>query len=109
MSDFTGVVETTIDVTASDIANGKPDNSQCCPIALAFKRQFPEATRFSVTGTDVCVTNALRWVVASAPMPKGGVNFVADFDEGRPVNPISLRLRFIPNRSAAAKDKRDDR
>jgi hypothetical protein len=106
MSDFTGVVETTLDVTASDIAKGKPDNSQCCPIALAFKRQFPEATRFSVTKTDVCVNNALRVVVASAPLSKEGVSWVADFDEGRPVNPLSLRLRFTTSRSVTQKEDR---
>ena len=71
-----------IEVTADDIAKGMKSNCYQCPIALAIRR---------VTG-DVFVG---RWIVVNGKRfdkIKSVSEFIANFDDGRPVEPFSFHL-----------------
>ncbi len=76
-----------INVTAEHIKRGKPKSCVYCPVALALKEQFAPV-----------VFNG--WYVWCPPLVKGALiempqevlDFAADFDAGKPVEPFSFEL-----------------
>ena len=84
-----------IEVTAADIAAAEtvftgPDyDGACdCPIARAIRRVYPEAI---VTPRQVFLTGVLH-TNPFAHLPLAARQFIADFDAGQPVGPITFEL-----------------
>jgi len=77
-----------IRVKREHIDNGEPGNEFACPIALAGRERFPEASEVEVTDTRVVVTLPGRqltyWHDAH--------DFVEEFDDGYGVKPRFVRL-----------------
>jgi hypothetical protein len=75
-----------VEVTAEDIEQGQPNDSRCCPIALALKRIYPDRTirvgdeGFAEIGDGMAI------------LPDEAYQFIGAFDEGRSVKPISFTL-----------------
>lgn len=73
-----------IDVTADDIAKGKPKDWCRCPVSLALRRVLPQSSaRVPADGLEVFGRQMER-------RPPGVARFVRDFDKGRPVAPFSF-------------------
>ena len=76
-----------VQVTAVDIMYGKRHEPYACPIALAIKRQIPEAQNVAVR------RNVVRWGEGCwATMSRAGQRFVRRYDDGREVKPITIVL-----------------
>ena len=76
-----------IEVTAEDIAAGKPDKCRECPIALAAIRAgIPEA---NVKKRCIFVAPTVRVL-----LPDAAQRFIDDFDEFREVEPFSFDLEL---------------
>lgn len=74
-----------IAVTQEDIESGQAYHCTFCPVALAVHRLFPEK--------KVMVTKWFVWLNESqCELPDCAVNWVCDFDMGRPVQPITFEL-----------------
>lgn len=70
----------TLNVTKDDIKNGKRGDGNFCPIALALKREFPNAIKMSV-GTWLIVRSPGS--ICEARPSVQAVLFMRDFDKGR--------------------------
>lgn len=89
-----------IDITAEDIANGKPKECSRCPGALATMRAFPAAKYVDVMHDEVQLafpnrannSATYRWVTAATP--EVFREFIHDFDQNKVVRPISFELTF---------------
>lgn len=80
-----------IDVTQEDIDKGTPEKSNSCPIALALKRQLPEAEEISVDIVSDFMIDEQRYI---GDLPKSGEMFIQDFDNHKQVNPFSFEMEF---------------
>ena len=58
---------TTIVVTTEHIANGEPENSERCPIALAIRDALPDAGPVAVDGDQVAFTDCGDWFEVELP------------------------------------------
>lgn len=76
-----------INVTKSDIKNGKAGSCKKCPVALAVRRAFKSRKQMvRVFGSDIRVGN--RAYIA----PDNVDEFVIAFDDRRTVAPFSFKL-----------------
>lgn len=73
-----------LDVTRSDIWNGKPKEPRSCPIALSWLRQFPAGRVLVTSVTLYDLSNNKRYRIEAA-----GQRFTRRFD-----NSIFRRLLF---------------
>ena len=80
-----------IQVTQQDINIGKMRNSSNCAIALALKREF--AYDMNVLGLVGDLIQIGKEGYQAMPEV---IRWVADFDRGRPVKPITLELETRP-------------
>jgi hypothetical protein len=71
-----------INVTADDIARGRPEDCHLCPVSLAIRRATGLAV--SVTVDTAVIDYATPWQ-AEVELPEAAGLFVDDFDELRPV------------------------
>jgi hypothetical protein len=78
-----------INVTARDIARGKPQNAECCPVALAARRKFKTRVRASY---KLLVDQGGVWMVPYT-LPERALDFIGAFDEGLPVRPFSFTVK----------------
>jgi hypothetical protein len=93
----------TITVTEQDILNGEPGVSSRCPVALAFKRMFPNAVQISVSrvGAFVWQPNGMRenWQLVGQDMmgwqDSPLAKYVADVDRDKHVDPITLEFSLV--------------
>ena len=81
-----------IRVLATDIKNGERQHSQACPIALAVRRRFPDASEVTVS-TEV-MAFYLKGRTHHAALPSIARFFINEFDAGHPVAPISFELEL---------------
>ena len=82
-----------INITESNILQGEKANPQNCAIARALK----EHVRGKITAISVLpshVTFSKKGISYFAEMPKHGASFIKKFDEGKPVNKLSLTFKF---------------
>lgn len=77
-------MEAIINVTQSDIDNGKKDSCVACPIALALNRIAP----CRVFKQGIAIYSTFRIV----PIPQSVKMFIQKFDAGLPVQPFSFAL-----------------
>jgi len=77
--------EIEIDVTARDIAEGKPGKCERCPIALAVRRIFPN---------DDIRVDSIIWIGdnwdARFDTPEVACDFIDRFDSGQEVSPFKF-------------------
>jgi hypothetical protein len=98
-------LEVEVEVTAEDIANGKPGEASCCPIALAIRRAVED---YGVESVRVTRRYA-RIDGDKADMPPAGFDFVRYFDaalcrrvslspeeRAEHVKPFKMTLVFSP-------------
>lgn len=89
-----------VTVTEDDIRNGTPGNCETCPVALAAKRAYPEASDVYVYEKEISVvvtggychtTSYQQW------LPDAARNFVRDFDAkgADAVEPFSVELELV--------------
>ena len=89
--------ELVIEVTADDIARGVANDCATCPIALAARRLHPTARIY--VGGELTREIVTYWPErACYDMPDEAVDFVATFDEGRPVAPFTFTASRKGNR-----------
>ena len=74
-------------ITDADIVEGVRKDCESCPVALALSRAGGSA---AVVGQDIEVD--IDGVRRNFGIPPELVNFILDFDDGRPVEPISCTL-----------------
>lgn len=79
-----------ITVTNKDIKNGRQHHCFECPIALAVRRAC-QTEVVSVGGFTIKVRGG-DWI----KIPRLAVNFIGDFDLGKPVQPFSFNLKIKP-------------
>lgn len=73
-----------IQVTEEDIALGVPLKNVLCPVARAITR---------AVGKEACVTNLYYSIdTFEFPLPVVAIDFIANFDIGRPVKPFEFEL-----------------
>lgn len=89
-----------VEITAEDIANGKPKECSRCPGALAIYRAFPEAKFVDVMDQEVQLAfpsnrrTYSTYVWQTADTPEVLEQFINKFDLRKPVEPISFELTF---------------
>ena len=76
-----------INVTDTDIVEGVRKDCETCPVALALSRAGGSA---AVVAQDIEVV--IDGVRRNFGIPPELVNFILDFDDGRPVEPITCTL-----------------
>lgn len=81
----------TINVTQEDIDNGDPVDACGCPIALAANRAMNRIT--GTDGAELEVYNGTE-CVAWAELPDVASKFVRDFDNYRPVSPLTFQIQI---------------
>ena len=87
------MITKTINVTQDDIDNGEPACNSACPIALAMQRVF---------GKDAHVGTEHFWPWATefpdmpvtGDLPDEAKDFVRDYDDGLPVEPITFQASY---------------
>jgi hypothetical protein len=77
-----------IEITQADIDNGRHNDPECCPVALAIRRQTPYPN---------AVVSRLGWSPDSyeselISFPKSVEMFITNFDNRRPVSPRTLMI-----------------
>jgi hypothetical protein len=93
--------ELVIEVTADDIASGKPGSPCQCPIALAAIRalgEFEGVLKAETAGAlwIALYRDSIDWEpYATYSLPKDVVAFVELFDNDRPVAPFTFTARRI--------------
>ncbi len=85
-------------VTRKDIVSGLTGDEECCPIALALEREYPDllpsvsaSTITLYEGVDIYSGDVSLEFLSSPEVRK----FILDFDEGRNVKPTSFELMEI--------------
>jgi hypothetical protein len=82
------VTKFVIDVTATDISQGRRGSAYDCPVALAMSRAL--GLPVLVTGFYFVVLGTSRFVRFDIPRVS---LFTFDFDDGRPVQPFSFTVQ----------------
>lgn len=83
-----------IQVTQEDIAKGVKENAECCPIALALNRAFPECDIADVSESAIVCFDDGSW--AEYGSDEIG-SFISAFDAGDPVQPFNFTFRADVN------------
>jgi len=90
-----------IKVTEEDIAAGKDNDGDSCPIALACKREIKEAIRvshsaiyFPYTFNDA--TPFVPDIDRVCWLPKTAIGFIQLFDNGLKVDPFEFEIEYPP-------------
>jgi hypothetical protein len=112
----------TIEVTAEDIANGRPGSPGECPIALAIKRTFNVALvgvggmiemwqrepvlehRYNAAGVCPACNSQDRIPRMVTMTPDRARAFIAKYDTGTPVEPFTFEIE-IPDEFLAELEK----
>lgn len=74
-----------VQITQSDIDNGRRLSPGFCPISLAFKREMP-GKKVSVKKTSMILGDEELFFIAPV------TEFIYDFDMGKKVKPLSIRI-----------------
>jgi len=85
-----------VEVTAGDIAAGKREDCEGCPIACALRRAAGTPRAF-VDGAELAAGNwdgVHPYDSDRVRMPREAVDFVLDFDEGRDVRPFAFTVEL---------------
>ena len=91
-------------MTQQDIENGKAENNQWCPIALAVKRVSPKDSYITVLGSIIYISQAgsgSRFKCGYKPLVRQRdivSDFIRKFDTGRsvkPLPPFTIRKQVI--------------
>ena len=86
-----------LEITAEHIAKGKPKDPSFCPIALAIRERFGDENfvcvtdsyvEFSLNGKEQRFHDAQMSALCSGPL----YDFINSFDEGEPVDPLTLKI-----------------
>lgn len=84
-----------VEVTAEDISQGVRADSESCAVARALRRTYPRR-RWHVGAYDAgYTTRSGRHIVFLADAEDFMSNFIAAFDEGLSVSPISLDFTVL--------------
>lgn len=78
-----------IEITESDITNGKASHPQECPLGRALARMGLK--NFAVTGICI-VLGATGAPKRALLLPEAVEDWIFDFDEARPVKPITFEV-----------------
>jgi hypothetical protein len=84
-----------VDVTDDDIRQGVPEEPECCPIALAIKRQLHPDDK---VGVDICEFGPLRDSAfatingTDCQLPDEAREFIEQFDHDGPVFPFKFEF-----------------
>lgn len=81
-----------IEITQEDIDNGRKNHVASCAIALGLKHEF---------AYEVSVSPGWIWIGKDYYRATLGVNrWIADFDRGKPVKPITIELvqAYVPEK-----------
>jgi hypothetical protein len=76
-------------VTEQDILQGVPKSINQCPVALAVRRLIDR--RIMIDGARL-YTYDDRYVELCVDLPENVTNWIADYDNGKDVNPISFEV-----------------
>jgi len=85
-----------VEVTAEDIEKGEKEECERCPIACALLRSAGTARAF-VDGSEMAAGDwegMFPEIAQRVPMPPDAAEFVADFDEGRIVEPFTFTVEL---------------
>jgi hypothetical protein len=88
-------------ITKADIEKGKREDCALCPAALAVRRKLP---RFRVASDTAFRGDTGKNVHYETPLPKKVRHFINEFDNGRPVKPLTFSIRI--KRKVFEKEKR---
>lgn len=80
-----------IDVTAEDIEEGRRDDCEHCPIALATKRALGNGFCRVFLGVMEVITNGRGYIIRSS---EEVIQFVHDFDSYNDVGPFSFVITY---------------
>jgi hypothetical protein len=78
---------TRIEVTQDDIDRGVIGDGDCCPIALAMRRRWPNVS----VGTRAVYLSGMRMT----ELPREARHFIVDYDLGEPVYPFSFDVVIL--------------
>lgn len=76
-----------VEVSRQDIERGRPRQVWCCPIALALERQTGRS--FAILNDEIEDDQSRTY-----PLPIEAQEFVARFDQGHLVDPITFELLY---------------
>lgn len=82
----------TVEVTAEDIAAGRPRRCYFCPIALAVRRALRRRDTGAVMVTPEQITYHTGLVEHVHELPIEAMGFVGRFDAGEDVEPFTFEL-----------------
>jgi hypothetical protein len=85
---------TTVSVTAEHIARGEPGDCGWCPIALAVADALPGLAYLSIRLQDIDLRPRPDEDLIVIGMPDEAVDFILDFDAGKPVKPFTFELDY---------------
>lgn len=96
-----------VDVTAEDIAAGKRQDCNNCPVANAVSRRFPEAKEIVAGGSRIDVhfdpliklSTGEQIAMYRGLTPGSVYHFMVQFDEGVEVSPFCFDLTLYPHAS----------
>ncbi len=79
-----------LNITEDHIKNGKPEESEYCPIALAVKEQFQNTSSIWVSSNFIYlrVCNECK----TYKLPANAQLFIRNFDSNLSVEPITIEL-----------------
>ena len=77
-----------IHVTAQDISEGLPGNSQFCPVALAVNKAIHREKDVQVDGNAITIDDVDFTISETVRQ------FIADFDDGKPVKPFCFEIIY---------------
>lgn len=81
-----------VQVTAKDIAKGKPRTDNACALALALKRIVRPRYEAMVGYADVWHYTPNGDELPNTTLPQRAVTFIEKFDAGKPVHPTTFTL-----------------
>jgi hypothetical protein len=84
-------IQILVQVTQTDIDEGRPGTTQECPIAKALMRVIADCLWVSVNGYD-CIWQLKNGSKYRAEIPESGVGFIIQFDSCRGGQPFSFVL-----------------
>ena len=85
-----------VEVTAEDIAKGKREDCESCPIACALLRAAGTPRAF-IDGNEMAAGDwdgVFPLVEQRVPVPPDAAGFIADFDDGRLVKPFTFTVEL---------------
>jgi hypothetical protein len=83
---------TTINVTAGHIAKSRRQDCWRCPVALAIRSAFPNATAIEVTAAWAGISDGEQY--AEIRLPLEASEFIWEFDDGGTPEPFTFDLDY---------------